>query len=300
MIEFIDEIPGPDFLVYFSVFSVFCIVLGWSLAGRDGSIGYPMPELTNFDPVSIAALRGGWTAAVKTAVFHLWIRKMIKIEGTEEETRISMVGTDHILTDTVEREVADALRWPQKPRDIFNDRGFRDRIEDHLRPRLEELKSAHLTRTPGECTRAALVTLAGVGLIGSVGGIKILLGMERDRPVILLVILVLIALVVFLAGVNPMSKVSRLGRRYLKALKKQFRWVGEALRERRVPNGLDSSIAMAVFGVGMLSVGTNFGAGTTYAEFSAAFPPGKASGGCGGCGGGGCGGGCGGCGGCGG
>ena len=41
MIDFIDKIPGPDFLAYFAEFSAVCILLGRHLAGWGGGIGYP-------------------------------------------------------------------------------------------------------------------------------------------------------------------------------------------------------------------------------------------------------------------
>ncbi len=72
MIQSLIQISGPEFLVYFTGLSLACIVAGRLWSNADGTIHYPLPELTSLDAISVSALRGGWCSVIKTVLFTLW------------------------------------------------------------------------------------------------------------------------------------------------------------------------------------------------------------------------------------
>jgi len=50
MLNWLIQIPGPSFLIYFSLFSIGCIVAGWFwIRTFDNSTSYSLPTLTRFN-----------------------------------------------------------------------------------------------------------------------------------------------------------------------------------------------------------------------------------------------------------
>lgn len=301
MFDLFIQIPGPTFLVLFAGLSAICIFIGWLWVNADGSTQYPLPEPTRFDPLTIAALRGGRNAVIRTAVFTLWNRKLVQFEGEGRNTYIEPTPSDQKPGGEIEAEIYQYVQPRRNSRDLFKDTRFRRRIDKHLEPIYRKLEQSHLVRTRAERHRASTGALVMLLIILIVGGSKLLLGLARGRPVFFLAILLIIAIIAFFMIVKPGARPSRLGRRYLKTVGKQFDWLKETFRRGESPEGIDPAFGIAFFGTGVLA------GSTLHAPFSEAFASSSSSiggGGCGGgCGGGGeGGGGCGdgGCGGCGG
>ena len=328
MIEMLLQIPGPTFLLYFIGLSIICIVLGRLWVNADGSTQYPLPELTRFDSVTIAALRGSWTSVIRTAVFSLWSRDLIEIKGEGRDTEIKSVLALGKTSGPIEEEIFQFLQYTRKPHDLFigekryvsklefnekddfeiiKETSLLSRIRQHLENIYSELEQLYLIRSGSDRSRAWMITMLMFFVIGSVGGAKLYLGITHNRPAGFLAVLLIISLIVLLVILKPWSILTKLGRNYIKALEEHFLWLKESVKLERIPEGIDPAFYIAIFGVGILA-GTSL-----YGLFGKAFPSSKArggffGGGCGcffvgGCGGGGCGGGgCGGggCGGCGG
>ncbi len=297
LLQMLMQIPGPAFIWYFAGLAIIGIVLAWLWARADGSTQYPLPELTRFDPIAIAALRGGTNSVIRTIIFSLWDRKMVEIRDDGKDAQISTLkhSTDAKL-DPVEKEIYQALQAPTKAGDIFQDTNLLLKIETYLRPIYDKLENLHLARTENDRSRIWLIFGSFLLVIVGVGGTKLYLGLTYGRPVLFLIILIIVSVNVLYSALNPKGIPTALGRQYLQRLEEHFGWLRESIKERRTQEGIDPAFALAVFGIGV------FGSSALYQPFSKAFPANSAgSGGCGGgCGGGGCGGGCGGCGGCGG
>ncbi len=300
MIEMLIRIPGPTFLGYFICLSFVCILLGRLWVNADGSTQYPLPELTRFDPLSVAALRGSWASVIRTAIFSLWNRKLVEIKITKhwwkrDEIKIIRMPKRKEVLSPIEEEIYRLLLTPSEPSDLLQDTGFRERIQGHLEPINRQLKELHLVRSASDRFRAWIATLVMARVIGAVGGTKLYLGITRGRPVLFLIILLIVSLIVLFGVLKPQAIFTKLGRHYLKELQEHFGWVKESLEAGSAPEGIDPTLAIAIFGVGILA------GASRYSPFSEAFSSSKYGwgGGCGGggCGGGGCGGGCGGCGG---
>jgi uncharacterized protein (TIGR04222 family) len=299
----LEEIPGPTFLMLFAGLVIATIAICRLWINADGSKEYLLPDLTHFDSIALAALRGREKLAIQIAVFRLWDRKLIDISGEGKNAEIQVrKQSRQNPSGAVEGEIYQFLQSPEKLKDMFSNTGLRNRIKMHLEPVQRELERLHIARTKSDRMRAWRITALAYLTIFGVGGLKIYLGILHDRPtgnlfVLLwgsLIVLVIATYVIFDPSANPTS----LGQRYLRKLEKHFGWLKESVERGSAPEGIDPSLAVAIFGVGVLAGSSLY---QPYSEAVSQLEERSTGwiGGCGG-GGGGCGGGGGGCGGCGG
>ena len=301
MIEIVRQIPGPLFLLLFAVLAAIGIYLARLWSDRDGSTDYPLPDPDRFDPLSIAALRGGRNAVIRTAVFSLWKRGIVDIKKVEvkessrkgEDTEIVPLPSDQKPAGPIEREILQFLQpgflnVPKRPEDLFQETALGSKIEAELQPILRELEEAHLAPTETDVSRRWLAAVTVGTAIAVLGVTKIYLGMRGGHPWGVLLVMLGVSLAV-LGGVVLGQRPTRLGRRYLKGLEGHFAWLKDSIQQGAFPMGIEAALPIAIFGIGALS------SGALDETFKEAFSKGAGNGGCGGgCGA--CGGGCGGCG----
>lgn len=308
LLGLLAQVPGPTFLLFFAGFSIACIAIGWWLVNADSFASNPLPEPAHFDPVAIAALRGGWRAVVETALFDLWKKKLIDIKegisqdfylGTNIETQIFEVQSAQKNNKTltpIEKEIYQFLQSSKKTEDLFHDIDLKIKIEGYLAPVYSELKQLGLIRTEEDMTRAMWIATITAIIMAIVGGAKLYLGITRGRPVIFLILLLGASIFALFTTIKPTATLTRRGRRYLGTIEKQF----------DMAKAFDPTSALAILGIGVLSTYTPYT--PFYDAFAGAAGRKKEdqknggssySGGCGGGSSDGGGGGCGGCGGCG-
>jgi len=297
MIDMLISIPGPQFLMLFAGLSFFCILTAWWWANKTDQSDIDLPKSSKFYLLSVALLRGGQNEVIRTVVFDLWSRNMIRITGTGADITIERVPSVHPSTigGPVHNAIYDFVIVPKKVSELFSDKQLRAVIEKHLDPISENLKRLSLLRNEDDCARALQAFIAAFIIIVGTGGTKMAMGIMRGRPVGFLLILLIISVIVLFIAVKPgMTRPTGLGQRYLKSLKKEFEELKSGIGKNMLPADTSLAFAFAVFGTGILAGADQF------KPFSEAFARGTgSSGGCGsGCSGG-CGGG-GGCGGCGG
>lgn len=320
MLEFIRSIPGPQFLLYFSLFTLAAVIVGRLIINAP-SRGLRMPEPSSFPPSTVAVLRGGWELVIKTVIFGMWQRGLIEIaddsaaaEGKSFrifglELKSSAKDNSKVLrrvdgalapTDRVEMAVWKFLSRSRKPGDVFKDATLRSFVETYVNQTRLELERKGLLKSSGQLRMAWFTFFALLALVMGIGITKLYLGLIYNRPVFILALLLPVALFLLIILLKPWTKLTPLGKQFLKRLEQHFEWLKEAVKGHEKP-GVDPAYAFAIFGTTVL-------AGTLlYASFSEAFPSrtssnsGCGGGSCGGssCSGGGCsgGGGCGGCGG---
>lgn len=109
-LEMLMKIPGSIFLWYFAGLSIVCIVIGWLWKNVDGSIRYLFPELTRFD--TIAALREGMNATIRTAIFSLWNKKLVNLRNDGNDTEIFALNSKGINTKT---HIISTISCPPNP-----------------------------------------------------------------------------------------------------------------------------------------------------------------------------------------
>ena len=299
----LTKIPGPQFLLIFAALSAASILLSWYWANLDGSRDHKMPGPNTLDPILISALSGGKNAVIRTVIFDLWNRNLIKISGEDASAIIEGVPSSEKRGSAIHESVYQYMLRGVKlkqPSQLFTDAVLNAEIDFLLQPTFRELERQRLLQSTEDLSRTRLAFWTALLIIAGIGGTKLVLGISRHKPVGFLVAELIISFIALLAALRPWGlKPTRLGYRYLKRLKKHFGWMQEHLSKKNHYTGIDPVFAVAIFGVSPL-IGSPL-----FDPFGKAFRTGSTnqSGGCGGssgCSGGGGGGGCGGCGGCGG
>ena len=265
-----STIPWPTFLIYYIGLVIGCIILGWLFVNADGSIAYPLPSLTRFKSSDIAALRGGWAAVIRTVVFSLWRRNLINIEGEGRDAEIESVSSIKSVLSPIEKLIYQHAQTHRQTSDLLKGVGLRSQVEGHLEPLYIEFEDLHLIRTHRDQLRAWIVAFSLSVVIIAVGGAKVYLKIFHDRPFMLLIIIIIASINILISVLKPGKEApTRLGRRYLKELEKNFGWVRESLKGGNTPEGIDPAFAIAVFGVGTLA------GVSAFSGFSQAFPTDK-------------------------
>lgn len=300
MLNLLIQIPGATFLIYFSIFSISCIVTSWFLVrNSDNSTSYSLPTLTRFNAFELAALRDGRKGVIQTALFNLWQKDKLSVAGKEQTAVIHRnPNADHTVSlNPIEETIYQSITTSgQNPAYFFQDKALHAAIDIHLRPINRTLEGAHLKQTDAVLTtnlgirRVILLLILGVGLT------KLSFGIYYGKPVLFLIILLIIFMGATLT-ILQLTHTTQLGRRYLKKLNEHFAWI-----KSESPDKFDPTLAVAIFGVTVLA---GFSPFSPFEQaFAGTATSGSSSnGGCGGgCGGGsgdggGGGGGCGGCGG---
>ena len=262
-VSIIQQIPGPRFLFYFALYMLACIIVGRILISIDRSTEHSLPELTQFGPLEISVLRKGWKGAVEVAYFKLVKKKLVKIVGTGGNARVITSTLSAVSKkDPILREVYVFLHTPKlakginqkrKVHELYHSRYLRKRIEPKLANTYKALEKFHLKRSRKYYLLSWMITLLTTLLIGSVGFTKLYLGIMRGRPVLYLVALLIFSFIMLFAVLRPNAIQTQLGRRYVRALKKHFRWIERPSKENDFPIGITPSLATAIFGVGLLS-----------------------------------------------
>jgi uncharacterized protein (TIGR04222 family) len=271
---------GPSFLAFYAVISVvsFITMIVWLyLADRsDRATGQTVAG--GLGMLELAYLSGGTARACDAAVVALLQQDALRLER----------AGSRLIAGAGQAELIPALR------------AFRDAaIAGSSRARLLRRATAALTPIRAVLERHGLVWSSGArarllwqfGLLTAglclFGVIKMLVGLQRGRPIGFLVILIFIDVIVALVLLEKLYGRTRAGQAALEV------WAGEHRRLRRAPRRHELALAVALAGPAVL-------AGTAFAPYAIAQGSSGGDGGCsgGGGGGGGCGGGgCGGCGG---
>lgn len=286
------DLRGPEFLVFYLVFSAVVIAALYFL--RNASESSSAPKIDLADPYLIAYLRGGEKETMRVALVTLIDRGMLVVNGIQIER------SDKARPDSVRRPVEKALletyARPGQAASIFND----PKLQSACAQYEETLKESWLLPNDSVAKTRLLWFMAAFFILTGVGGFKVLVALEHGRTNILyLVALMIIAIVVAYKASFP--RLTGLGRNMLKDV--QTLYAGLKERATFIRSGgatIEPMMLAAAFGVGALA-GDGFG--YTKTLFPRARQPAAGSS-CGSsCGsssgsscGGGCGGGCGGCG----
>jgi uncharacterized protein (TIGR04222 family) len=296
------DLPGPQFLLFYAMLGAG--VLFAVYAFRQQAEGGEPRRLPSMDPYLIAFLRGGPVEAVRLGVAVLVDRQLLESEGGDRVVRRKNVRPTHGSND-LERAILEQCEKDVHPRELTETQRL---LEIARRSYELPLLRLNMLATPETRQRRFRDVSVAIAVMVVVAGVKVAIGLARNRPVVLLVIFALgfAVLSLFLTG----GRRTVLGERVLGDLTALFDGLRARAREMR-PNTATNEFAMlmAVFGVSAVPVGAYpfmraFGGVTTNSGTNACGASGCGGGVGGGgssCGGGGssCGGG-GGCGGCGG
>jgi uncharacterized protein (TIGR04222 family) len=295
------DLRGPEFLqiflVLFPSLTAACLVFRWLMAGPFGDHPSHEPDL---DPLEVAYLAGGAKSATDAAITSLVHRGALTVRGSSPP-RLELAGTFPDDSSRLETAVHAAVNLTGEAaiRDV---RKAAAPSAAYLAKRLEQYEYLLDPMRRAVCYAVPVVVMSGLLMFGAS---KIVIGINRDRPVVFL-LLICFAVIGALFGFAVKSPHrTRRGTRFLARLKDEHAalYATASVAPSRMSYA-DIALAYALYGPAVLSMGP-------LAELNAAMKPRKDGGsGCGGssgsscgssCGGGGgsgCGGGgCGGCGG---
>lgn len=284
------DLPGPEFLLLFMALILAALVAGlaihWSCRLPAGN---PPAEALHLAPYEIAYL-GGRELVVEAAVARLVNDGFVVVDSAGRWQKGHEVLTK--ATD-VERAVYESVNAGRIP-DI---RILVARARPELRPIRSRLESLGLLVTEPRARAARLFPILLVLAVALFGVMKILVGLSRNRPVLLLVLLCVAAVMAAARFWQPLHRSLR-GDKAL-AHHREVNAAVEFQAERRLHqmSGDDVILALGLFGSGVFAAGPItkldkwFHSNSKSAfEGWGGFEPGGWGSGCGGCGGGGCGG----------
>jgi len=285
------NLPGPQFLLFYSLFSLAVVMALAVLRRRQEPVSQAGMRLT--DPYAMALLRGGGPHAMQTAAVALIDRGLLKAEGG----KLTAAEGARPPSAELERALMAHFNEPREASSIFTDAGVKAACEHY------ERQLAQLGLLPGPEQKAARnrLLLAGLAALWGVAFIKIVVAFSRGRFNVIFLILLSIAAAV-VAAVVTHPRVTRSGAALMSHLRTLFTGLKERAASLRPGGGGDeAALLVALFGIAALPT-------IAYPDTRKLFPRAAQNTGsscgsimassCGSsCGGGGCGGGCGGCGG---
>jgi uncharacterized protein (TIGR04222 family) len=295
MLDIFIHIPSYVFLILLFI----SMGIGWLWINLDDSTYYPLPELTNLNPLEMAVLRDGCRGITQTALFNLWQHRLIMVKGKGKKIKIvrSRKARQQLFTN-IEELFYDFADSPRRAIDFFRDSQLQTQLKSLIKPIDHNLEKLHLKRTPAQLKQAWLffgVTLLLLFTIVSMAGTKLYLetaaGKSMDLQLVFLIMIAFLTALIFILILFLIpNRSTRLGQRYQKKLKQHFAW----MQEEPITN-VNPIFCVAVFGVRVTDMTFLFHAFEK--DFTSARPggstPGSSDGGDAGsgCGGGGCGGG---------
>jgi uncharacterized protein (TIGR04222 family) len=287
---------GSDFLTFYVI--LFAITLGLALwlrmSLRQPGAAEPImvPEL---DGYATAFLNGGKILTVNTAIANLVRQKAIQLG----RNRLFSLESKPEFSHELEKHVYAAAYGPDG-NSIAN---VRSSAKSHVAKIAQQLQELGLVLSNKQARKAIILPLMLAIAALAIGIIKIVIGLDRGKPVGFLVALCFFAFIVSLVALARPPRRTRLGDAVLRKL--QERHTGTHYLGSNV-----SSVSAAEFAIFLGLFGMPALAGTEYSDLRKSLQPASAvnsgsscggsscgGGSCGGSCGSGCGGGCGGCGG---
>lgn len=201
MFEFMPAFSGPEFLLFYFILFLFCLITGKILKRIDGTGGYRMPGPSHFQPYAVAAFAGGPIEVLKTTLFSLINRNVLAIKGSGPLLMIERgrsEKTKFFLSDPIENQVYDGLKHPRSPAALFSDKDLVSMIDIHLAPFYRECESMRIMQDDGDRSRVRIIMWTSLIVMLSVGGLRLFHGLSKEKPVgFLLLMLVIFTLILF-------------------------------------------------------------------------------------------------------
>ncbi|HEX6096484.1 MAG TPA: TIGR04222 domain-containing membrane protein [Thermoanaerobaculia bacterium] len=236
------DLRGPQFLLFYAVLTVVLIYVTRRVRmALDGDHPHPQPTSSLVsDPYLIAHLRGGAKEAVRVALLSLIDRGLIVYDGGKTLKTAAGVTPEHgrrAIEQAALRLYADGATVNELP-------SLESTCEEYTR----ELQ--RLRFFPDDALNARRKRLRNVMLLiaGGVGGVKMIVGLQRGRPIAFLVIAVLVALLLISAA--AMANRTKHGDAFLQDVRRLFSGLRSRAGAIRVGGGTaELALLAAAFGV---------------------------------------------------
>lgn len=248
--------PDIFYAVFYVCTFIVVVIIARLYIDYDGSTSFPLPGVKRPSPYAIALVRGGFPEVIKAAVAGLYAKGVVVITGRRMNTRLSLVKENPGLDNGVERSTAEAILREGDPDLLVNDIPLTAEIRILLDNEIEGLRRARLMFEPKDKARAWAVAacfFAPLVLIGAVRLYKLTFVEFVPLDVIFLLIITALSFVFYWLAVSPwMKAMTTQGRRFV------VKWAPHYLNDARevyesvAPDSKRLSVAIAVFGTGIL------------------------------------------------
>lgn len=307
IIEFLRNIQGKDFLVYYAILTVIVIITVKLILVNMEKKEDNENVRVETNPLTIMLLGNHSNIEYKIVeqqIFKLWKKGYIDIEQEKYgPTFRQVVNSDIKRFSEFDIAIWNKIAEPQTIRSIRDDETVKLEIKKIIEEGNAKIDKEILYKNPKFYRLQRIIRESVFVLLISIGFTKFMLGLTYQKPVLFLIILLVLAVILYY-GINYISELKKSTQKELKKIEEKYynHQKNENISED------DYTMMLCLFGTSSLSAHPEtvvFGAAiaASYATSSASSTGcsgcsgGGASCGGGGCGGGGCGGGCGGCGG---
>ena len=216
MINPITEMNANEFLGFYMVLILTVIIICWWKSNRSDWTAdlAPPPVPADLDPYEIAYLRGGENEVTRLAIVSLTERGYLEVKSTTNEVfsgTLALLSLDDSSPQFIaqvdngpnpeelsplERAVFDWFAAAKETSKVFDGGELPALVASRCLHYQEKLQAAHLLTPDDVCDRIRnMALLAGV-VIATFGVSRIVVGMMRDRPVGLLIVMSIVAGVV--------------------------------------------------------------------------------------------------------
>lgn len=313
MIEKLISIPGPDFLIIYSVYAGIIIFLIKVIAKQDYTSSKDIPEVTKLEPLDLALLRNGIKGAINTSLYNLVKKGALKITSHKKSVRLTQKN-GNVKFNPLEKALFKFANPPKYYKEFFRPRTIKS-FDQIVLPNKNRLKKQKLVPDHKVKRQYTIKVLLGLILLLGLGGLKLYAGIINEKSILFLVILMFISTIALLMVTKPFKvKTSALGNKVVRNAKQRFGGLrGSGYGHHAHNDNFDNDMlyGVAAFGIGAFAgseISEHLGDSVHLDDSSSFFSFGNGCAGCGnsdtdsgggcssGCSGG-CGGGCGGCGG---
>jgi uncharacterized protein (TIGR04222 family) len=261
MSNWLLNIPGPYFLLFFSLVSMGLAAFCWYFF--DGSSkNYALPDINKIDPLTFAVLRDGWRVAIDVTVIQLLERKIIgtkQIDGKE----MLYIRTETADLSNLEAIVYDYLKVPKSP-SYFKGAKIKETVYTCLQPVYRELEKLQLLKNKSQLRLQMWIAVIIIMGLEFLAAAKFQLGIMQHKPVEILVPTMLLAPFIMWKIIRPAQMKTKLGKKYINAVTVHFNWLKDKLASHSA--GLDYAFGVALFGIGILPVSGVLGSYRAFAQ----------------------------------
>ena len=247
MVEWIRAIPGPTFLLIFTLVWAFLSVILWVWLKYDGTNKLYIPEWASMNPYTIAYLRDGAEAVLHTAFFSLYDKGYLRLTGRnlQDYDIVRSVKDRKVMVNAVERALYAHCIYPRSMGDVLNDTILLSRLDDLMAPIQEDLIDEGLLKSTRQHMVAISKVIIIIGTLIVFGGIKWNLGVQNDRPVGFLTIMLIIYPIITIVLLRPQGLHTAAGKRLLSQLEDHYSWLQLLIGDGRSPVGINPAFVVA-------------------------------------------------------
>ncbi len=249
MAEFFISIPGPWFLIIYLGFSIAIILLTKWFVLNDYTKKFEIPEPTKLDPVDIAILQYGLKGAILVAVFNLWRMRKIDIYSAKLKIVLKQKESDVNELNSIEKSIYKYLKKPKPYGMLFSETSL-NAVEKLVITNKAKLNEMHLIPDCKVVFHQRFGMLAGLLLMIGFGGTKMFLGVINDKPVGLLIFLMILSVIILFVFIKPYKlKTSTLGSKLLEKSKHRFDYLKTLEKNPQMLSHDDLPYGVAIFGI---------------------------------------------------